>query len=200
MPPHRSEPLRHAVLCCGMVKRLFIALDLPEELAGLLAGLDPGIEGLRWTPAERLHLTLCFLGDVEEDVQARLVELLDKVACEPFALRVKGCGCFARHGGFVLWAGVGDPAEGLPALHKQVSEAVRAAGLDPGPSRIHPHLTIARARRGKPGMVREFLEANAGRKFGEFVVAGITLYSSELKPEGPTYHEEYRRSFRAGAL
>ena len=55
-----------------MVKRLFIALDLSEELAGLLAGLDPGVEGLRWTPLERLHLTLCFLGNVEGDAQARL--------------------------------------------------------------------------------------------------------------------------------
>jgi RNA 2',3'-cyclic 3'-phosphodiesterase len=178
-----------------MVKRLFIALDLPEELARLLAGLDPGIEGLRWTPAERLHLTLCFLGNVEEETQARLVEMLDGVACEPFELRVKGCGCFAKHGGFVLWVGLEDPSEALSALHKEVSDAVRAAGLDPGPSRLHPHLTIARARRGKPGMIRDFLDANVTREFGEFAVTGVTLYSSVLKREGPDYYEVYRRSF-----
>jgi len=179
------------------VKRLFIALDLPEDLARRLAELDPGIEGFRWTPAERLHLTLCFLGNVDEEVQARLVDLLESVACEPFALLVKGCGCFAKHGGFVLWAGVEDPSENLSALHKQVSQVVRAAGLDPGSSRLHPHLTLARARRGKPEMVRDFLDANAETEFGEFVVNGITLYSSVLKPEGPDYHEEYRRSFSA---
>jgi len=178
-----------------MVKRLFIALDLPEDLALRLAEVDPGIEGLRWTPAERLHLTLCFLGNVEEEAQARLVEMLDGVACEPFELRVKGCGCFAKHGGFVLWAGVEDPSEALSALHKEVADAVRAAGLDPGPSRLHPHLTLARARRGKPGMIRDFLDANAAGEFGELMVGGVTLYSSVLKPEGPDYHEEFRRSF-----
>ena len=178
-----------------MAKRLFIALDLPDDLAGLLAGLDRGIEGMRWIAAERLHLTLCFLGNVETEAQARLAALLDHVDCEPFALRVKGCGCFTRHGGFVLWAGVEDPVDALAALHQQVAEAVRAAGVDPGSERFHPHLTLARMRRGKPTMVREFLDENAERAFGEFPVDGVTLYSSELKPEGPVYRVECRRGF-----
>jgi 2'-5' RNA ligase len=180
-----------------MVKRLFIALDLSEELVGLLAALDPGIEGLRWTPAERLHLTLCFLGNVGEDTQEHLVELLRNVTGDPFPLRVNGCGCFAKHGGFVLWAGVDDPSDALAALHRRVANSVRSAGLDPGPSRLHPHLTLARVKRGKPVMIRDFLEAQAGREFGEFMVNGITLYSSVLKPEGPNYHVEYRRNFPA---
>ncbi|MEK7952301.1 RNA 2',3'-cyclic phosphodiesterase [Luteolibacter soli] len=189
--------IRFAVLCCSMVKRLFVALDLPENLAGRLVELDPGMEGLRWTPAERLHVTLCFLGDVDEQAHAKLVESLAEVACGPFALRVKGCGCFAKHGGLVLWAGVDDPAEALPLLHRRVARAVKAAGLDPGPSRIQPHLTIARARHGKPAMVREFLDAHAGEEFGEFTVSGVTLYSSVLRSDGPDYHKEYRRSFSA---
>jgi 2'-5' RNA ligase len=180
-----------------MVKRLFIALDLPDDLAGLLAGLDPGIEGLRWTPSDRLHVTLCFLGNVGEDAQVRLIGLLENLACEPFLLRVKGCGCFAKHGGFVLWAGVEDPSDALAALHRRVANSVRSAGLDPGPSRHHAHLTLARAKRGKPVMIRDFLEAQADGKFGEFMVNGITLYSSVLKPEGPNYHVEYRRNFPA---
>jgi 2'-5' RNA ligase len=185
------------MLCCGMAKRLFVALELPDDVAGLLAGLDPGIEGLRWTPAERLHLTLCFLGNVGEDAQVRLIGLLENVACEPFPLRVKSCGCFVKHGGFVLWLGVEDPSGALAALHRRVADSVRFAGLDPGPSRLHPHLTLARVKRGKPVMIRDFLEAQAGREFGEFMVNGITLYSSVLKPEGPNYHVEYRRNFPA---
>jgi 2'-5' RNA ligase len=183
-----------------MVKRLFIALDLPDDVAGLLSGLDPGIEDLRWIPAERLHLTLCFLGNVGEEAQARLIELLEGVACEPFPLRVKGCGCFAKHGGFVLWAGVEDPLDALAALHRRVADSVRSAGLDPGPSRLHPHLTLARIKRGKPVMIRGFLAAQAGREFGEFMVNGFTLYSSVLKPEGPDYHGEYRRNFPAPSV
>ena len=184
-------------MLASMVKRLFIALDLPEGLARRLARLDPGIEGLRWTTAERLHLTLCFLGNVDEEAQDRLAGLLDSVECEPFPLRVAGCGCFAKHGGLVVWAGVEDPSDALPALHRQVSHAIRVAGLDPGPPHLHPHLTVARARRGKPAMIHEFLDVHAGREFGEFMVAGFALYSSVLRPEGPSYHEEYRRDFSA---
>ena len=44
-------------------------------------------------------------------------------------------------------------------------------------------------------MIRDFLEVQAGREFGEFMVNGITLYSSVLKPDGPDYHVEYRRTF-----
>lgn len=180
-----------------MMKRLFVALDLPEDLARRLVELDPGIEGLRWTPADRLHITLCFLGNVDEEGNARLVEGLADVACESFPLRMRGCGCFAKHGGLVLWVGVDDPSDALPLLHRKVARAVRAAGLDPGPSRLQPHLTIARARHGKPAMVREFIDAHAAELFGEFTVTGVTLFSSELRSEGPTYHEEYRRSFSA---
>ena len=180
-----------------MVKRLFVALDLPGDLARRLAELDPGIEGLRWTPSERLHLTLCFLGNVDEEAHVRLVEALAAIACDPFPLRVKGCGCFVKHGGLVLWTGVDDPSDALSLLHRKVARAVRAAGLDPGPSRIHPHLTIARARHGKPAMTREFIDAHSGEVFGEFLVDSVTLYSSELRSEGPSYHEEFRRSFSA---
>ena len=189
--------IRFTVLGYGMVKRLFVALDLPEDLARRLADLDPGIDGLRWTPAGRLHITLCFLGNVDEEAHGRLIESLADVASEPFSLRMKGCGCFTKHGGLVLWAGIDDRSDALPLLHRKVARAVRAAGLDPGPSRLQPHLTLARARHGKPAMVREFVDAHVRKEFGEFTVDGVTLYSSELRSEGPSYHEEYRRSFSA---
>lgn len=186
---------RFAVLSSRMVKRLFVALDLPEDLARLLAALDPHIDGLRWTPAERLHMTLCFLGNVDDEDQSRLIAALSKVSSASFPLRVKGAGCFSRHGGLVLWAGVQDPSGALPSLHRQVANAVRDAGLDPGPSKLHPHLTLARASRGKPAMVRDFLAETRDREFGDFAVIGITLYSSILRPEGPEYSAEFRRDF-----
>jgi 2'-5' RNA ligase len=178
-----------------MGKRLFVALTLPDEMAGRLAGLDPGVDGLRWTPAERLHLTLCFLGSVGEAAGRRLLPLLARIECCPFPLRVKGIGCFAKRGGLVVWAGIDDPRAAVAALHRQVAAAVREAGLDPGPPGLRPHVTLARARRGKPAMIRGFLAAHAGEPFGGFTVAGFSLFSSIPGPEGPSYHEEYRRNF-----
>ncbi|RYD66877.1 MAG: RNA 2',3'-cyclic phosphodiesterase, partial [Verrucomicrobiaceae bacterium] len=123
--------IRFTVLDSRMVKRLFVAINPPADVARRLAELDPGIDGLRWATADRLHVTLCFLGNVAEDAHGRLVEALAAIACEPFPLRVKRCGCFAKHGGLVLWAGLDDPSDALPLLHRKVARAVRAAGLDP---------------------------------------------------------------------
>ena len=63
-----------------MAKRMFVAIELPAGLAGELAALDPRIPGLRWLPAGQLHLTLAFLGDVEEEQRPGLLgELADGI-------------------------------------------------------------------------------------------------------------------------
>jgi 2'-5' RNA ligase len=62
------------------VKRLFIGLEVPAICGETLAQLDPGIRGLRWLPAEQLHLTLSFLGGVTESEAGQLKEALTDVA------------------------------------------------------------------------------------------------------------------------
>ena len=66
-----------------MSKRLFVAIDLPESMRQLLAGLDPHIRGMRWTDPAQIHLTLGFFGDVPEDIELKLREKLS-------AIRVRG--------------------------------------------------------------------------------------------------------------
>ncbi len=55
-----------------MSNRLFVAIDLPESMRQLLAGLDPHIRGMRWTDPAQIHLTLGFFGDVPEDIELKL--------------------------------------------------------------------------------------------------------------------------------
>lgn len=178
-----------------MGKRMFVATDLSRGLAAGLAALDPRIDGLHWIPAERLHLTLCFLGNVEDDDEHALKASLEGLAGETFSAAVKGLGCFRSRGGLVVWAGLEDPEEQLRALSGRVVAAVREAGIAPEGKAFRPHITVGRSRHAPSPALRDFLRRNADRDFGRFEVTGVTLYSSVLRPEGPEYRQEFRRSF-----
>jgi 2'-5' RNA ligase len=69
-----------------MSKRLFVALEPPQSCRKTLAGLDPGVKGVRWLSAELMHLTLSFLGDVEGGDEERLRRALEEVEVPAFFL------------------------------------------------------------------------------------------------------------------
>ncbi len=178
-----------------MPRRLFIGLELPESCRETLAGLDPGIKGLRWLPAAPLHLTLSFLGDVETDKQAPLREALAAVQVPPFFLPIKGVGAFGGAHPTVVWAGVGQGHPHLFALHKRIQDAVLRAGLEADLKPFHPHITMGRARGVSRAMLLPFLRKHAEAEFGLWKVAGFTLFSSVPGPEGATHVAEMRRDF-----
>src|SRR6187549_3388783 len=114
-----------------MPKRLFIALELPASCRETLANLGTPIRGVRWLTANQPHLTLAFLGDVDEESEIRLREKLAEVRVPPFILRVEGLGTFGSTRPSVIWAGVGTGHPHLFALHKRVHDALFAAHFDP---------------------------------------------------------------------
>ena len=172
-------------------------MELPETCRETLAGLDPGIKGVRWLPAEQMHLTLSFLGDIESGGEERLREALAGVKVGEFFLPLKGVGVFGGARPSVVWAGVGHGHPHLFALHKHVQDAVLHAGLEPDLGPFHPHITIGRASR--KGVSREallpFLRRHAEEEFGLWTVTGFALFSSVLAPEGATHRVEMRREF-----
>src|SRR3954451_16592056 len=88
--------------------RLFVGLPLPAEYQAMLAALDPKLRGLRWLPAEQLHLTMSFLGEVTEEPAAELRAQLAAIRVAPFFLPLQGLGSFQSRGKVsVVWAGVG---------------------------------------------------------------------------------------------
>src|SRR6478672_8223028 len=89
-----------------MPKRLFIALELPENCRERLAGLRTSIRGVRWLAADQFHLTLAFLGDVEAEPESRLREELGQVRVPPFLLPIEGVGTFGGARPSVIWSGV----------------------------------------------------------------------------------------------
>ena len=176
--------------------RLFVGLPLPAEHQEMLAGLDPKLRGLRWLPAGHLHLTMSFLGEVDQDHDAELRSQLAQVRVPPFFLPLQGVGSFQSRGKVsVVWVGVGRGHPHLFALHKKVQDAVLRAGLEPDLRSFHPHITVGRARELPRPALQPFLKKHQDEELGMFRVEGFTLFSSVLAPEGSTYHVELEVEF-----
>ena len=177
--------------------RLFLAIEPPEAwrraAATALATLDEQHSGLlRPVRPELLHLTLRFLGEVEEarlePLQAALRETVPPVEIQ---LALGAAGLFGGSRGGAVWLGVGGDLEGLRALAARAEDAVVAAGLPEERRELRPHLTIARVRRQARGPERRAIAASV-RALGEpdaapFVARELVLVRSWLRPEGPRY-------------
>jgi 2'-5' RNA ligase len=173
------------------VKRLFVAIDLPEPIARTLAELNPRIRGVRWLPPEQMHLTLSFLGNVGPIAEEKLVERLGAIEFGAFFLPIVGIGTFpAKARPNVIWTGMGAGHPHLFQLHKRVQEAALGAGLEPDLRSFHPHVTIARCKDVSAESIRPFLKARADLDLEMIRVEAFSLYSSLPGPVGSAYTRE----------
>lgn len=169
--------------------RAFIALELPEafwrETADLARQLSLRIDG-RFMKRETYHLTLAFLGDVDDAGKGLAMDAMD-AACggiPPIPLAADGLGKFGRSNDATLWMGV-KPDPSLLELARRVREEldIRALTYDPKPFR--PHITLARRAR----IGRTELPALPFPLDGQ--ATAVTLFKSELSHEGATYKQLY---------
>ena len=174
-----------------MSKRLFVAIDLPDSMRQLLAGLDPHIRGVHWTDATQMHLTLAFFGDVPEEIEPELRGKLVAIEFGAFFLSVAGVGTFATKGApKIIWIGLSKAHPHLFQIYKRVQEAALAVGIEPDLRPWHPHITIARCRDVSAQSLRRFLQSNAEFDAGMIHVEAFHLYSSKLTPAGPIHTRE----------
>jgi len=172
-------------------KRLFVAIDLPESIKHFLVDLDPNIRGVRWIAPEQMHLTLGFFGSVPEDVDLKLREKLRLIQFSAFFLPIAGMGTFPPKGlPKIIWISVGRGHPHLFQLHKRVSDAAVAVGVEPDLRPWHPHITLARCQNVPPHLIRRFLKSNVDLDAGMVRVESFHLFSSQLGPAGPTHTRE----------
>jgi RNA 2',3'-cyclic 3'-phosphodiesterase len=171
--------------------RLFIAIDPSPEVRGALAAemdrLRRRARNAKWVDVSALHVTLAFLGEVDEarvpEIAAALTEVTRRHA--PFDAYFRSAGAFRGKRPRVLWVGVlGD----LVPLHYAVVAALEPLGFPREQRQFSAHLTLARARDpdGDDGLV-SCAAALSGREWGQTRIAQVTLYRSDLSPQGPTY-------------
>lgn len=169
--------------------RLFVALPLPERIRDRLAGLCGGVPGARWEPPENFHITLRFLGEVDEGTAADIDEALDTLAEPNFPVTLDGIGTFGRGDkSRALWAGVA-PCEKLRHLRDKIESAVVRAGLPAEERKFQPHVTLARLKEASGERVGRFVADRSLFREGPFMADRFVLYESTLGKSGSVYTE-----------
>ncbi|HEX6144302.1 MAG TPA: RNA 2',3'-cyclic phosphodiesterase [Geminicoccaceae bacterium] len=165
--------------------RLFVALDLPEDIKLSLAPLTRGLGDVRWLLPDEQHLTLRFIGEVDNGRMEDVVEALTLVDGAPFELRLGGIGHFPPRGEpRIIWAGV-EKSEPLKRLKRAVDRALDEIGLPAEGRKFTPHITLARLRRPPaPQRLASWLAAHSLYRSAPFTVRGFHLYSSWLRADG----------------
>ncbi len=170
--------------------RLFFGLELPHELRLRIGALAGGIDGARWVAPEDLHVTLRFIGEVDEPAMEDIAAEAAAIRFQPFAVTLAGAGHFERRGRVsAVWLGV-EPGTALAALRDRIEAASVRAGQPPEGRKFRPHVTVARFTRARPGAVRGWLAANTLFRAYPFTVERFVLFSSTLGRSGSTYVTE----------
>lgn len=172
--------------------RLFVAVWPPPSIVDAIAALErPPVDRLRWTVPDQWHVTLRFLGDVQDDEVTGVVEALDHVDPTP-TTAVMGPET-GRFGNRILHV----PVAGLDAVAAEVVSATAPFGQPPDDRPFHGHLTLARVGRGK-GRGPDLRPFVGRRLEGEWPVGGLTLVRSRLGSHGSRYEVVHQRPLAAG--
>ena len=176
--------------------RLFVAIELTEALKTplerYLAAHDGACRELRFCKPGQLHLTLKFLGEIDEG-RLRRVEKVIRKACEgfgPFEIALTTLGAFPPRGlPRVLFCGIDDPQRRCAAWVQRAETGFAKLGVPKERRDYHPHITLARSRGPAGGeAIRTLLEAPPDFGTPRMRVEQVTLFESRLRPSGAEYH------------
>jgi 2'-5' RNA ligase len=178
--------------------RLFIAADLgtagraaiaaeQQRIGRLLTDRDRS--SVRWVSTEHIHLTLVFLGEVQDErADAVITHLMTPIPQAPFDVVFGRLGVFPPGGvPKVLWLGATEGGSALDQLHASLNGRVELAGVVVERRPFHPHLTLGRWRRARPRVARQILAADRHVDVARVRVDYVTLYQSRLTSAGPQY-------------
>jgi 2'-5' RNA ligase len=165
--------------------RLFTALEIPSEIGQSMAQLRGGLPGARWIDPENYHVTLRFIGDIDDALADEIADMLGQVARRKFFLRIDGLDSFGGTKPRAVVAAVTPVAElvELQAEHERIMQRV---GLQPE-RKYKPHVTLARLRDTSSRQVADFLSLRQPFRLPPFPVSRFVLYSSRDSVGGGPY-------------
>lgn len=167
--------------------RIFTGLDIPEALVEELARLRGGLMSARWVEPEDYHLTLRFVGDVDERTAHEVADLLHGVRKRPIEVTLTGLGAFGGDRPRSIYVAVRQtqPLMELQAEHERI---VRRVGLPPEPRKFVPHITLARlSRDASARSVADWLALRGLFMSRTFIVPSFELFSSKETVGGGPY-------------
>jgi len=179
--------------------RVFIAIELSQQTLDAIEKQTArlrqtvGDDSIRWVPAQNMHLTLKFIGDIATSHVDFLKQMLTReAAAHPqFDMQIGGLGSFPNSRmPRILWIGLHAPAE-LASLHKSIETGALRLGYEKEEHPFSPHLTIGRARQNvKPTELSKVRAALDTIQLGDIATArvdSVHLFKSDLQPGGSVY-------------
>ena len=176
--------------------RTFIAIELNQDIRARLVALQRSLAtaapDVKWVEPENLHVTLLFLGEVDDrELPAVCRAVQDAVAAQPaFPLTVRSAGCFPNvRRPRVLWVGIAQGLHEVVAIHDAVESPLLALGCYRHEDRRYtPHVTLGRRRsEGPAAALGRALAQHQDWLAGETTVAAVHVMASQLTPHGPAY-------------
>ena len=176
--------------------RLFVALDMDQAVLDRMADLqktlrqatNPGAHEVKWVQPEQMHLTLKFLGPVEDDDVTHVCAIVQETAnrYDAFELTCKGVGVFGRPAR-VVWAGV-DGGQSLKKMQRELDERFTRAGWAAENRAFAAHLTLCRVKSAQAGFaLASAIAPHEQEVFGDVWVDSVVVYESRLSSAGPEY-------------
>jgi RNA 2',3'-cyclic 3'-phosphodiesterase len=184
--------------------RLFLAITLSDELRGRIATVQERLKAsgaaVRWSSPGHFHLTVKFLGDLDDSLLPDIEHYGEWLAgeCPAFRFRVGGVSVFPKRGPDIrtVWMGLSEGADGWKSLATKAQEAFAPFGV-PQESGLVPHITLGRVK-GPEGRddLKEAIAAEAGTDCGEEAADSLTLVQTVLDPGGAVYRDINRWPLR----
>jgi 2'-5' RNA ligase len=166
--------------------RLFTALEIPRHVGESLAMMRGGLPGARWIDPENYHLTLRFIGDIDDELARDIAGLLGRVRRRPFELRLDGLTSFGGRKPRALVAPA-TPIAPLVELQAEHERLLQRLGLEPEGRKYIPHVTLARLRDSSSRQVADYLSARGHYRSSAFSVSRFVLFSSRSSVGGGPY-------------
>ncbi len=171
--------------------RTFIAIEMPKEIKDILLDAQKQIntEKAKIRPAKAFHLTLKFLGEVEEKKIDEIKSALKAISFKQFKTALTEIGVFPNESYIgVVWAGLDDSEGKIKKLQQEVDSKMELLGFKKD-TRFHPHVTLARVKfvEDKQKFIKDLKEIKIEKK--SFQITEFKLIKSNLTGEGPVYED-----------
>jgi len=175
-----------------------MALDIPADIRARLTEYMERARALaseaRWARVEGLHVTLKFIGHVDDAAVEKIKAALSAIKATPFEVKFTGVGFFPNpNAGRVFWTGV-DGGNSLPKLASTIDAAMEKLGIARETKHYHPHLTLARTNSRPLRGLKPLLEEPTPQ-FGTMTAREFFLYQSQPQKGGSKYTKLERFEF-----
>jgi 2'-5' RNA ligase len=176
--------------------RAFIAIELPQEIKDSLARLQQKLKlagaDVKWVEPKNIHLTLKFLGEIDEQAQNRIIVKLEEISCaaKKFVISLASCGAFPNtNSPRVIWQGIEQGDKEVSAIATAIETQLESIGIPKENREFSSHITLGRTRSSKnrQELAQAISEFSLKPLKDKFPASKITLFKSILTPRGPIY-------------